>query len=107
MIVDPALMKIEAVVPPPPAGTFDGAKYSLSAPGSQGAVSMLDDGEGVWVRYFGATAGRLDLSGDPAWTLYAGLPVGNDGAPMLKAFNSLWAADVEGNAILRTEVPAP
>ena len=89
----------------PPTGTFKGAKYSLSAPGSQGGVSMLDDDKSLWVRYLGATVGRLDLSGGPRWTVYAGLPASNDGAPMLTGFDSFWAADVDGNAIVRTEVP--
>ena len=66
VVVDPATMTIEAVVPPPPASTFMGAKYSLSAPGSQANVSMLEDGQGVWVRYLGATVGlprRADRQG--------------------------------------------
>ena len=106
VVVDPTGMKIEAVVPPPPAGTVKGAKYQLSAPGSQGSVSMLGDDKGVWVRYLGATVGRLDLSGSPRWTVYAGLPASNDGAPMLLGFDSFWAADVDGNSIIRAEVPS-
>jgi PQQ-like domain len=106
VIVDPVALKIEAVVPPPPAGTYKGSKYSLSSPNSQETVSMLDDDPSVWVRYFGSTVGRLDLSGDPRWTVYAGLPDGNDGAPMLIAFGAFWAADVDGGAVVRTEIPA-
>ena len=106
VIVDPEAMTIEAVVPPPPAGTFGGDKFSMSSPGSQQSVSMLDADPNVWVRYTGATVGRLD-SGASTWTVYAGLPLGNDGAPMLLAFDSFWAADVNGNAIIRAEVPAP
>jgi hypothetical protein len=48
----------------------------------------------VWVRYTGATVGRLDLGGSHAWTVYAGLPPSNDGAPMLIAFDSFWVANV-------------
>jgi outer membrane protein assembly factor BamB len=105
VVVDPATMTIEATVAPPPAGTFQGAKYSLSSPGSQESVSMLDADPSVWVRYTGATVGRLDLSGSPAWTVYAGLPPSNDGAPMLIAFDSFWAADVDGDAVIRADLP--
>jgi streptogramin lyase len=105
VVVDPAAMTVEAVVPPPPAGTFNGAKYSLSSPETQDSVSMLDAAPAVWVRYTGATVGRLDLSGPPAWTVYAGLPPSNDGAPMLVAFDSFWAADIDGDAVIRADVP--
>jgi hypothetical protein len=106
-IVDPVAMSVEAVVPPPPAGTFDGDKYSLSSPGSQESVSMLDAGTAVWVRYTGATVGRLDLSEPRTWTVYAGLPPSNDGAPMLIAFDSFWIANVDGDAVIRAETPTP
>ncbi len=99
-------MTVEAVVPPPPAGTFNGAKYSLSSPGTQDSVSMLGADGAVWVRYTGATVGRLDLSGSRSWTVYAGLPPSNDGAPILIAFDSFWIADVDGNAVIRAELPA-
>ena len=106
-IVDPVAMTVEAVVPPPPAGTFDGDKYSLSSPGSQESVSMLDADGAVWVRYTGATVGRLDLGGANTWTVYAGLPPSNDGAPMLIAFDSFWVANVDGDAVIRAEIPTP
>ena len=107
VIVDPATMTVEAVVPPPPAGTFDGAKYSLSSPGSQESVSMLDADGGVWVRYTGATVGHLDLSGPRTWTVYAGLPPSNDAGPMLIAFDSFWVADIDGDSVIRAEIPTP
>ena len=106
-IVDPVAMSVEAVVPPPPAGTFDGDKYSLSSPGSQESVSMLDAGTAVWVRYTGATVGRLDLSEPRTWTVYAGLPPSNDGAPMLIAFDSFWVGNVDVDNVIRAEIPTP
>ncbi len=107
IVVDPTTMTIESVVPPPPPGTFEGAEYSLSSPGSQDSVSMLDAKPDVWVRYTGATVGRLHLSDGPTWTVFAGLPSSNDGAPMLVAFDSFWAADVDGGAVVRTDLPTP
>jgi hypothetical protein len=105
VLVDPAAMTVEGVVSPPPAGTFDGAKYSLSSPGSQESVSMLGSDGAVWVRYTGATVGRLDLSGSHAWTVYAGLPASNDAGPMLIAFDSFWVANVDVDTVIRAEIP--
>ena len=96
-------MTLEATVPAPPTGTFQGMRYSLGTPGDN--VGVLGDGQSAWVRYAGATVGHLDLTGDPAWTVYAGLPAGSDAAGMLKAYDSLWFSDVTGSSVVRVAIP--
>jgi hypothetical protein len=68
---------------------------------------MLDADGAVWVRYTGATVGRLDLGGSHAWTVYAGLPPSNDAAPMLIAFDSFWVGNVDVDNVIRAEIPMP
>ena len=102
-LVDPVTLSIAATVPPPPLGTFGGARYSLGAPGE--SATIVGDGDAVWVRYLASTVGRLDLADDPTWTVYAGLPAGNDALGVLRAFDSLWFGDVDGSTVVRTAIP--
>jgi DNA-binding beta-propeller fold protein YncE len=103
VVVDPATMIIAAMVPAPPTGTFHGERYRLGVP--EDNIGVLGDGTSAWVRYSGATVGRLDLSGDPSWTVYAGLPSGTDAAGVLKADGSMWFADAGGGTVVRTAIP--
>jgi hypothetical protein len=102
-VVDPVAMTLEATVPAPAIGTFQGMRYSLGTPGDN--VGVLSDGQSAWVRYSGATVAHLDLTGDPALTVYAGLPTGTDAAGMIKAHDSLWFSDVTGSAVVRVAIP--
>lgn len=102
-IVNPQTMALEATAPAPAAGTYQGTKFTLGTPGDD--FGVLTDGDSAWVRFTGATVGRLDLGDDPSLTVYAGLPLGHDAPGMAKAYGSLWFSDVDGSNVVRTEIP--
>ena len=102
-IVDPDAMTLQATAPAPPMGTYNGTRFSLGTPGDDFAA--LTDGASAWVRFTGATVGRLDLGDDPSLTMYAGLPLGHDAPGMAKAAGSLWFSDVDGSNVVRTAIP--
>ena len=102
-IVDPEAMALEATAPAPPAGTYKGDKFVLGTPTEN--IAVLGDGDSPWVRFNGATVGRLDLSADPTITLYAGLPSGTDAVGMAEAYDSLWFSDAFGSTVVRTAIP--
>ena len=102
-IVNPDTMTLEATAPAPASGTYQGTKFTLGTPGD--AVGVLSDGDSAWVRFTGATVGKLDLGDDPSFTVYAGLPLGHDAPGMAKADGSLWFSDVDGANVVRTEIP--
>jgi hypothetical protein len=107
-IVDPTTLEITTAVPPPASGTVDGATYSIGTPGGDNTVVFADSaGQTGWLRYTGATIGRVDLGADPAIVLYAGLLPGLYASNVTEAFGSLWVTNLHAGEIQRFEVPAP
>ena len=102
--IDPAGPTVAAVIPPPPHGTFEGATYSLGFPGEIAFIGP--DETGAWVRYNGATAARLELTGTrPMWTLYAGLEPAVEGLPIVEAHGSLWIGAADSGTVSRMALP--
>ena len=103
--IDPAGPAVDAVIPPPAPGTFEGAQYSLGLPGDVAFIGP--DSTGAWVRYNGATGARLELRGAaPEWILYAGLEPGVEGLPIVEAHGSLWIGAPDSGTVSRMAVPS-
>jgi streptogramin lyase len=105
-IVDPTKLTVETSVPPPAPGTFEGATYSLGSAGDNTVLTSDATGAGGWVRYTGATLGRVGLGSTPAITLYAGFPADLLPGGVVEAFGSLWVANFGAGTVTRHKLPA-
>jgi len=102
VLVDPTGPSIAATLPAPPAGTVDGARYSLGKPDE--SASIVADDDGAWVRYSHGTIGRVDLAPEPHWKVYTGLRGAFIGTEAT-GFGSTWIADWD--QVLRIPAPKP
>ena len=107
-IVDPGSLAVAVAVPAPPGGTSGGSTYSIGHPGGENTVvSGNADGKTGWVRYTGATIGRVNGGATPSISLFAGLPGSTFAGGVTEAFGSLWVANFDGGTVQRYALPTP
>lgn len=104
-IFDATTLEVATAIPPPAPGSFEGSKYSIGKPGENTVITGSVDGKAGWLRYTGATIGRVTVGGTPAIVLYAGFPADLLGAGVLEAFGSLWVANFGAATVERYELP--
>jgi hypothetical protein len=104
-IVDATTLAEATALPPPLPGSFEGSTYSLGRAAENTVIAGAADGKTGWVRYTGATIGRVTVGADPAIVLYAGFPADILGGGILEAFDSLWVANFGAGTVERYELP--
>jgi len=107
-ILDPKSLAVATTMPAPPSGIFQGSTYSLGHPGGENTVVVgAADGATVWVRFTGATIGRVKVGGDPSITVFAGFMASTFAGGLTQAFGSLWLANFDGGSVQRYALPTP
>lgn len=107
-IVDPGSLAVAVTLPAPSGGTSGGSTYSIGVPGGENTVVTGNaDGKTGWVRYTGATIGRVNGGATPSIALFAGLPAATFAGGVTEAFGSLWVANFDGGTVQRCALPKP
>jgi streptogramin lyase len=106
VVLDPASLSVSTTVPPPPNGTFQGARYAIGQPGENAVVVGGAESTTGWVRYNGGTVARVTISGTPGMDLFAGFPPDLLPGRVVEAFGSLWVANFGAGTVERYALPA-
>jgi streptogramin lyase len=107
-IVDPTALTVATAIAPPAPGTFQGATYSIGQAGGDSTIVVGNaDGKGGWLRYTGATIGRVTLGTEPAIVLYAGFPADLLAGGVVEGFGSLWVTNFGVGTTERDDLPTP
>jgi hypothetical protein len=105
-IVDPTSLAVATAVSPPAPGSFQGSTWSIGQAGGEATIVAGNaDGMRGWLRYTGATIGRVSLVGTPEIRLYAGLPADTLAGGVVEAFGSLWVTNFGAGTTERYELP--
>lgn len=104
-IIDATTLEVATAIPAPAPGAFEGSKYSIGTADENAVITGAVDGKTGWLRYTGATIGRVTVGGTPTIVLYAGFPADLLGAGVLEAFGSLWVTNFGAATVERYQLP--
>jgi hypothetical protein len=107
-IIDPTDLTVATALAPPAPGSFNGSTWSIGQAGGDSTVVVGNaDGTSGWIRFTGATIGRVSLTGTPGIRLFAGLPADLLAGGVVEAFGSLWVTNFGAGTTERYELPTP
>jgi len=107
-IIDPTGLTVATAVAAPASGSFNGSTWSIGQAGGDSTIVVGNaDATSGWLRFTGATIGRVSLTGTPGIRLFAGLPADLLAGGVVEAFGSLWVTNFGVGTTERYELPTP